>query len=191
MSMKSWMLGAAIAAMTVVGVTAQAEGRTVSKGVAKSLQAAQAASKGKKWAECISQLHTAEGAAGKTDYDTFIINELLGACAAGSGDYATAASVLSAPPGKAWGPDRLGAAIDPFYESHERIRLDPAARTGRHTRTDLSQDGSAWRVCQSLIDPDDLNDWELEFRIDLASAREEGRPLLELSAIRPIGAPPA
>jgi len=48
MSMKSWMLGAAIAAMTVVGVTAQAEGRTVSKGVAKSLQAAQAASKSKK-----------------------------------------------------------------------------------------------------------------------------------------------
>lgn len=96
MSMKSWMLGAAIAAMTVVGVTAQAEGRTVSKGVAKSLQAAQAASKGKKWAECISQLHTAEGAAGKTDYDTFIINELLGACAAGSGDYATAARALEA-----------------------------------------------------------------------------------------------
>jgi len=96
MSMKSWMLGAAIAAMTVVGVTAQAEGRTVSKGVAKSLQAAQAASKSKKWAECISQLHTAEGAAGKTDYDTFIINELLGACAAGSGDYATAARALEA-----------------------------------------------------------------------------------------------
>ena len=108
-----------------------------------------------------------------------------------SGDYATAATVLSAPPGKAWGPDRLGTAIDPFYESHERIRLDPEARNGRHTRTDLSQDGSAWRVCQSLIDPDDLNDWELEFRIDLASAREEGRPLLELAAIRPIGAPPA
>jgi len=41
-------------------------------------------------------LHTAEGAAGKTDYDTFIINELLGACAAGSGDYATAARALEA-----------------------------------------------------------------------------------------------
>jgi tetratricopeptide (TPR) repeat protein len=73
-----------------------AEGRTVSKGVAKPLQAAQAASKARKWSECLTQLHTAEGAAGKTDYDTFIINELLGACAAGAGDYASAAKALEA-----------------------------------------------------------------------------------------------
>lgn len=92
---KSWILSAAVAMLAMLGAqSAFAEGRTVSKGVAKPLQAAQAASKARKWSECLSQLRAADGASGKTDYDTFIINELLGACAAGSGDYASAARAL-------------------------------------------------------------------------------------------------
>ena len=76
MSIKKSLLisTAGLVLASLVAQAAFAEGRTVSKGVAKPLQAAQAASKARKWSECLTQLHTAEGAAGKTDYDTFIIN---------------------------------------------------------------------------------------------------------------------
>lgn len=62
----------------------------VSPAVAKTLQAAQNASKARKWAECLSNLRTADGTAGKTAYDSFIINELTAFCALSSNDIATA-----------------------------------------------------------------------------------------------------
>ncbi|MFM7395798.1 MAG: hypothetical protein ACKO42_01600 [Gammaproteobacteria bacterium] len=62
----------------------------VSGAVAKPLQAAQNASKARKWAECLSNLKTAEATGGKTAYDSFIINELTAFCALSSNDVATA-----------------------------------------------------------------------------------------------------
>jgi hypothetical protein len=97
-----------------------------------------------------------------------------------SGNYDGAVAMLVAAPGQAWSADRLGEAIDGYYADHERIRLDPEARNGRHTHVEISQDGQSWRVCQVLIDPDGANDWQAEFRVDLAAARESGRPSLEL-----------
>jgi hypothetical protein len=97
-----------------------------------------------------------------------------------SGNYDGAVAMLVAAPGQAWSADRLGEAIDGYYADHERIRLDPEARNGRHTHVEISQDGRSWRVCQVLIDPDGANDWQAEFRVDLAAARESGRPSLEL-----------
>ena len=40
-----------------------------------------------------------------------------------------------------------------------------------------------WRVEQTLLDPDDVGDWMIEARIDLARSREEGAPVIELGAI--------
>ena len=103
-----------------------------------------------------------------------------------SGNYDGAVAMLVAAPGQAWSADRLGEAIDGYYEDHERIRLDPEARNGRHTHVEISQDGRSWRVCQVLIDPDGANDWQAEFRVDLAAARESGRPSLELVRVGPV-----
>lgn len=85
------LLVAAVAAMQFSSV-AMAE--KVSPAVAKTLLAAQNASKAKKWGECLSNLRTADGTAGKTAYDSFIINELTAFCALSSNDVATATAAM-------------------------------------------------------------------------------------------------
>jgi hypothetical protein len=73
-----------------------ASAEKVSAAVAKPLQAAQNASKARKWAECLSNLRTADATAGKTAYDTFIINELTAFCALSSNDVAAATRAYEA-----------------------------------------------------------------------------------------------
>lgn len=76
--------------------------------------------------------------------------------------------------------------VDEYYAEHERIRFDNEARNGRHTYVEPAEDGQAWRVCQVLVDPEELNDWQLEFSVDLTQAREEGKPTLVLVGLRRI-----
>lgn len=86
---------AAACALSVAALPAVAQQKqSVSKVVAKPLQAAQAAIKASKWSECISQLRQADSAAGKTPYDEFAVAELLGFCAIRVNDYGTAARSL-------------------------------------------------------------------------------------------------
>jgi hypothetical protein len=88
-----------------------------------------------------------------------------------------------------WSPESLGAAADRFFEARGRLRFDPEARNGRHTHVSRPDDGRCWRVAQTLIDPDDHNDWQVTFEVDLARARDEGRPFLRLHGLGPIGIP--
>ncbi len=77
--------------------------------------------------------------------------------------------------------------LDAYHTGHDRIRLDNEARNGRHTYVEPGQDGKTWRVCQVLVDPDELNDWQCEFSIDLAQAREDGKPTLIFKSMEQIG----
>ena len=88
------LLVATLAVMFQFAPVAHAE--KVSPAVAKTLQAAQNASKARKWADCLSNLKTADATAGKTAYDTFIINELTAFCALSSNDIATATRAYEA-----------------------------------------------------------------------------------------------
>ena len=72
------------------------------------------------------------------------------------------------------------------HTDHQRIRLDNEARNGRHTYVEPSEDNTSWRICQVLIDPEELNDWQVEFNVDLAQAREDGKPALKLQNVRKI-----
>ncbi len=81
----------------------------------------------------------------------------------------------------AWTPDRLKAALAPYWQDHEAIRTDPAARSPRNTLID-EQDG-AWQVRQVLVDPDEQQDWSVSARVDLDRARREGAPVLELLSV--------
>jgi len=42
-------------------------------------------------------------------------------------------------------------------------------------------------VNQVLVDPEELNDWQLEFRVDLLQAREDGKPTLVFVSMSRIG----
>ena len=100
-------------------------------------------------------------------------------------DYRVAAAMVSQP-SSTWSEDTLAAALEPYYDEHERISLDNEARNGRHTYVEPSEDKRTWRVCQVLVDPEGLNDWQAEFSVDLAQAREAGKPSLSLVAIGPV-----
>ena len=76
--------------------------------------------------------------------------------------------------------------LEDYYTEHERIRFDNEARNGRHTYVDPSEDGKTWKVCQVLVDPEELNDWQIEFSVDLAQAREDGKPTLVFAGLRRI-----
>ena len=98
--MKSLVMRAAGAAVVVAGLLASGNALaadakpTVSKSVAKQLQAAQKASQAKNWNECLSQVRAADAVSGKSAYDDHIINEILGFCAIRTNDYTTAAKAL-------------------------------------------------------------------------------------------------
>jgi superfamily II RNA helicase len=82
--------------------------------------------------------------------------------------------------GTAWTVERLRAAREAHRLEHQDLRLDPEARNLRHTTVHPSDDGSAWRVEQMVVDSAGLNDWIMEVRVDLASSREVGEPILQL-----------
>jgi hypothetical protein len=84
----------AVLALAASGVADAQAKQSITKVVVKQVQAAQAAIKASKWAECMTQLKLADAAAGKTAYDDFAVSELLGFCAIRTGDYSTAARAL-------------------------------------------------------------------------------------------------
>jgi superfamily II RNA helicase len=99
--------------------------------------------------------------------------------------YGVAAAML--PPGSTtWNAEALATALNPYFETHDRILLDNEARNGRHTYVDPGEDGQTWRVSQVLVDIEGLNDWQCVFSVDLAKAREEGKPTLELVSLGPV-----
>ncbi len=102
-----------------------------------------------------------------------------------AGNYAAALSGLG-PRSVLWTADTLADALEPYYDDHERLCLDNEARNGRHTYIEVSEDKLTWRVCQVLVDPEGLNDWQAEFSVDLALAKEEGKPTLVLIALGPV-----
>ena len=84
--------------------------------------------------------------------------------------------------GKLWSNERLLQQLNTYHAARHQIRLDPEARNARHTH--LSEDGLT--IHQTLIDPDDLNDWCLHLTLDLEKSNEARTPVLQLKAIAPI-----
>lgn len=82
--------------------------------------------------------------------------------------------------------EAVGTQMEAYALDHERIRLDNEARNGRHTYVESAADGKSWHVCQVLVDPEELNDWQIQFTVDLPKAREEGKPSLVVTSIGPV-----
>ena len=76
--------------------------------------------------------------------------------------------------------------MDPFYESRGWIRLDPAARSLEHTHISKGEDNTVWTVEQTLVDSEELNDWLVEFAVDLIISKESGKVHLTVVRIGPL-----
>lgn len=88
----------------------------------------------------------------------------------------------------AWDAEALARAMEAYRAAgHERLLLDTDARNLRHTHITVSDNQNTWKVRQTLVDPDGLNDWQAVFTVDVPRARAEGQPTVMLQEIGPIG----
>ncbi len=95
--------------------------------------------------------------------------------------------LTSAATSEAWNAVRLRKAIDDYHAGHQYICLDPNARNLRHTYVIASEDKKTWRVQQVLVDPEEHNDWMVEFDVDLVSSKAAEEPVLQLRRVGVIG----
>jgi len=91
--------------------------------------------------------------------------------------------------GRPWSHERLLRLLDAYHDARHQIRLDPEARNARHSHLpEWPKPGDArpfLPVVQSLIDPDDLNDWAIFLTLDLEQSKRTRTPVLLLETIGP------
>ena len=80
----------------------------------------------------------------------------------------------------------LASLVDEFHDSHGLIRLDPEARNMKHTHIQEVPDKCLWRISQTLIDQENLNDHTAIFQLDLKASDENNAPVLSFESIMPI-----
>ena len=139
--MMTRVFGWAVAAAALLLTTPVVKAQSVSKGVAKTLAAAQTASKSRRWGECLSKLREAESAGGLSPYDSFVINELRGYCALSSGDSNTAIRAYESNLGSQFAANK-GARVKALMQLHYNNRNYPRAiEYGRQAQKSGSADG--------------------------------------------------
>ncbi len=87
---------------------------------------------------------------------------------------------------------KLEGAFKPYFDARTRFRLDPEGRSAKHTYFDALDDTplttrSVWPVAQVLVDPEDNNDWEARFIVDLTASRRDARVVLTFDSLQKIG----
>jgi superfamily II RNA helicase len=103
-------------------------------------------------------------------------------------DWAEAARVILPPADAAGGGPGVGAEVreaarieaelGSFFAEHQAIRVDPEARSPKHLAIEVGE--HTWTVRQTLLDPEEDNDWFVEMTVDLDRSRETARPVLTL-----------
>jgi len=72
----------------------------------------------------------------------------------------------------------LDERMTAYYETHERIRLDPEARSKDRTHIIESDDRLTWTIEQTLVDSAELNNVLIIFELSLQRAKEKGEVCL-------------
>jgi hypothetical protein len=112
------------------------------------------------------------------------LHRLLGALA--RKDYEEATLSLRPPPdiGAApeWTPERLNAAMSPYYEDHTKILTTPAARHPSNTLIQPAGD-RLWTIQHRLIDPESHDDWAIHATVDLTTGIPTDGPLIQLDRL--------
>lgn len=108
------------------------------------------------------------------------LHALVAAIAAGDGD--DVLSIIRVEPDDPWTLDRLSAAVQPYFDEHEK--LDTSSRARLTHLTDLREVGPRqWQVRQTLVDGEGDTAWMIECDIDLRDVASYEGPLLRLRRI--------
>jgi hypothetical protein len=99
-------------------------------------------------------------------------------------DWAGAASLIAVPASveDEWNALRFEHALQPFFEEHAAIRLDPSARTPGRTAITKTDQGT-WEVVQVLCDTEEDDDWALSCWVDLDASARSSRPVVFVRSI--------
>lgn len=84
-----------------------------------------------------------------------------------------------------WTIEALETRLSEYYQDHSRINCDLKAFHPSHG-TLLEKSKDLWVLEQRLVDPDNYNDWQLDFHIDRIQSRAAGHPVLILADLRPV-----
>jgi hypothetical protein len=99
-------------------------------------------------------------------------------------DWPEAARIVARSPELEGGESiRIEQALTPFFAAHRSLRVDPEARSPKHTTIERVDEAAEWRVRQVLLDSEEDNDWFFDVTIDLGRSREAARPILTLERI--------
>ena len=82
-------------------------------------------------------------------------------------------------------PQDLERAMHPLHASGDTIRIDPAARAPENTRIEPEND--YWHIKQSLLVGDDVSEYSITLRVDLARSRAQRRPVFLLDQVGALG----
>jgi superfamily II RNA helicase len=82
-------------------------------------------------------------------------------------------------------PPDVERAMRPLHEAGEWIRVDAAARNPQNTLIEPGDEH--WNVKQSLLVGDDISEYSLTLRVDLARSRAQRRPVLLLDHVGALG----
>jgi hypothetical protein len=91
---------------------------------------------------------------------------------------------ISKATGEHWSVPLVKQAMDQYVADHPDLLTDASARSPAHFR--VTQEPGVWKIEQTLVDSEGLNDWQLTISVDLAKSREAARPVLNLEAIGAI-----
>jgi len=86
--------------------------------------------------------------------------------------------------GERWTERRLIEQLALYTSEHGAFRLDAEGRALRYTVVEKYAAEGYWKVQQMLQDHNELNDWCVEFRVDLAASRDAEAPMMTLEGIR-------
>ncbi|MDX2110527.1 MAG: DUF3516 domain-containing protein [Verrucomicrobiota bacterium] len=87
----------------------------------------------------------------------------------------------------AWHGDTLEKAMKPYFDAHKALRLDPAARNARNTLLEQDPLTGEWIIEQTLVDPEETNDYALRFTLNIEATRNSGEPRMELVEVKLLG----
>lgn len=83
--------------------------------------------------------------------------------------------------------DSLQSASKAYQESgHTALLTDQKARGKDFVKISPPGQDGVWRVAQTLVDPDNHNDWALELSVDQERSREAARPVIALERLGPL-----
>jgi superfamily II RNA helicase len=81
--------------------------------------------------------------------------------------------------GDLWNAERLKSVLESYYSAeHSRICTDTKARNPKNTH--FEKNAQEWKVHQILADPEEHNDWSVQFLVDIHASREAQKPVLKL-----------